>query len=151
MPLKLKYNAELKKLVEVPGVWVDDADISDEVRRKFREQYSAEDELDVLRSAVIAIAKERLPNEYLSALDSCEVFREKKTAEAETQAILRDRTKWVAAGMEKVTAALTSSGLAITTPVKTIDELKKFAEEKITNFDEVAIESRVSSPGIGDK
>jgi hypothetical protein len=139
MPLKLRYDAKAGKLVEVPGVWVDDSadGISAEANKQFREQYSYEAELQVLRLAVIKLAADQLPSEYLAALSDLDNYTAAKTAEAEYQALLVDRSKWAAAGAEKTKAALASAGLAVTVPIKTVADLEKFAMEKITNLDDM--------------
>lgn len=90
------------------------------------------------RPAVIGLGNGLLREEYLLAVVEMDKFAVAKTAEAESQALLIDRSKWAAAGVEKTKAALASAGLAITAPVKTVAELEKFVDEKISNLDERA-------------
>jgi len=133
MPLKMRFDSKTGKIEEIPGLWIDDADgIARAGLKVLREQVSIEDELKILRDAVILIGREHLPQRYLEAISKADTFVAEKTAESDCCVEL-DMAKWKEAELSSLVKSLGKIGLVVPKEVTTVADLKTFVAGKASN------------------
>lgn len=126
MPFKLKYNDKLQKIVAEK--WLDDDMVIDsEELCEFRQHYSIEDEIKLLRSSVIAIGEELLPAQYLEQVAQMAMRVDERKKERESYisvAVSLDISKATEADLPKIKFFMSSIGAPVSGEILTLDQLK---------------------------
>lgn len=134
---KIKYDDKTGKLVEIVGQSVDsDTVIAADENRKFRQLFTVEDEIKIIREIVAEKFPGAFRADYKAALTVMAANIDAKRKETEQQELIRNKQQWEKVGVEKVAKAFLSIGLATPPEITKLIDLEKYVNSNVKNMND---------------